>query len=138
MHYLFSEEEKKAIQECFNNAKQLLINIISSDPRCTQIWSNIIDGAYEKMSANSSTSQIVQLLFTSSITTRSMLETLIAKKIIIAFVHPNAPASPSILDPVRTKEYAATTRSDDKVLIAINPMVFNKDITGKHFIIISI
>ncbi|CAF1523613.1 unnamed protein product, partial [Didymodactylos carnosus] len=134
VHFFFSEKEKEAIYERFNSAKQLLINIISTDPRCTQIWSNIIDGAYEKITPLSSTSQIVQQLFTSSITTRPMLQELIAKKIIIAFVHPNTVASPSILDPVRTKEYATTTKFEDKALITINPMVFNYNTTihGSH------
>ncbi|CAF4361243.1 unnamed protein product, partial [Rotaria sordida] len=70
----------------------------------------------------------------STITT-SILQELIATKIIIAIVHPDAAAASEVLDPIRTKEYATTTRFEDKALIAINPMVFNNDTTSKHFII---
>ncbi|CAF2837154.1 unnamed protein product, partial [Rotaria sp. Silwood2] len=129
VHFLFSEKEKKAIFERFNEAKQFLTNVISADPRCTQVWANIIADAYEKMTVHSSTSQIIQLLFSTSTITTSRLQELIATKIIIAIVHPDAAANPSVLDPVRTKEYATTTRFEDKALIAINPMVFNNETT---------
>ncbi|CAF3548864.1 unnamed protein product [Rotaria sp. Silwood1] len=53
-----------------------------------------------------------------------------ATKIIIAIVHRNAAAAPpSVLDPIRTKEYATTTRFQGKALIASNPMTLNNDIT---------
>ncbi|CAF4850419.1 unnamed protein product [Rotaria sp. Silwood1] len=69
------------------------------------VWAHIIGGVYEK-------SQID------------------GKKIIIAIVHPNAAAAPpSIRDPIRTKEYATTTRFQGKALIASNPMTLNNDIT---------
>ncbi|CAF3909135.1 unnamed protein product [Rotaria sp. Silwood1] len=135
VHFLFSQKEKKAIFERFNEAKQFLTNVISADPRCTRVWANIIADAYEKITVHSSTSQIIQLLFSTSTITTSRLQELIAIKIIIAIVHPDAAANPSVLDPVRTKEYATTTRFEDKALIAINPMVFNNETTSKHFII---
>ncbi|CAF3801091.1 unnamed protein product [Rotaria sordida] len=130
VHFLFSEKEKKAIYERFNDAKQFLINVISADPRCTRVWANIIGGAYEKITVYSSPSQIFRLLFTSSTITTSILQELIATKIIIAIVHPDAAAASEVLDPIRTKEYATTTRFEDKALIAINPMVFNNDTTS--------
>ncbi len=68
----------------------------------------------------------------------STLQELIATRIIITIVHPDAAADPSILDPVRTKEYATTTRFEDKALIAINPMIFDNETTGKHFTIIEL
>ncbi|CAF5041440.1 unnamed protein product, partial [Rotaria sp. Silwood1] len=135
VHFLFSEQEKKAIFERFNEAKQFLTNVISTDPRCTRVWANISADAYEKITVHLSTSQIIQLLFSTSTITTSRLQELIATKIIITIVHPDAAANPSVLDPVRTKEYATTTRFEDKALIAINPMVFNNETTSKHFII---
>ncbi|CAF4764666.1 unnamed protein product, partial [Rotaria sp. Silwood2] len=44
-----------------------------------------------------------------------------------AFVHPDAKASSDVLDSVRTKQYVTTTRFEDKALIEINPIVFDKD-----------
>ncbi|CAF3447639.1 unnamed protein product, partial [Rotaria sp. Silwood2] len=127
VHYLFSEKEQQDIKNRFYYAKELLTSIISNDSRCIQLWSNIVDGVYEKMSITTPNSRVIQLLFTSPITTRLTLQELIAKKTIVAFVHPDAKASSDVLDPVRTKEYAATTRLEDKALIAINPIVFDKD-----------
>ncbi|CAF2957101.1 unnamed protein product [Rotaria sp. Silwood2] len=74
------------------------------------------------MSITTPNSRVIQLLFTPPITTR-----LIAKKIIVAFVHPDAKASSDVLDSVRTKEYVTTTRFEDKALFGINPIVFDKD-----------
>ncbi|CAF3958560.1 unnamed protein product [Rotaria sp. Silwood1] len=137
VHFLFSEKEKKAIFERFNEAKQFLTNVISADPRCTRVWANIIADAYEKITVHSSTSQIIQLLFSTSTITTSRLQELIAIKIIIAIVHPDAAANPSVLDPVRTKEYATTTRFEDKALIAINLMkkaIFERFNEAKQFL----
>ncbi|CAF5009971.1 unnamed protein product, partial [Rotaria socialis] len=93
------------------------------------VWANIIADAYEKISFDSTRSEIHNLLFTRSTIPTSRLQELIATRIIIAVVHPDAPVNPSVLDPVRTKEYATTTRFEDKALIAINPMVFSSETT---------
>ncbi|CAF1449432.1 unnamed protein product, partial [Rotaria sp. Silwood1] len=45
----------------------------------------------------------------------------------IVFVGPNEKALSVVLYPVRTKEYAKTTRFDDRAIITINPMVFDED-----------
>ncbi|CAF4462204.1 unnamed protein product, partial [Rotaria magnacalcarata] len=70
-----------------------------------------------------------QLLFATSTVPRSRLQELISTKIIVVIVHPDARADPSVLDLVRTKEYATTTPYEDKALIAINPMVFDNETT---------
>jgi hypothetical protein len=98
-----------------------------------------MDGAYKKITANMTTSDICKILFNSSISSTqiSTLERLIQQKITVAVVHPKAEASPQILDSCRTREYATTTsRSKEEILIAINPMVFDKKTTGKYFITI--
>ncbi|CAF1135828.1 unnamed protein product, partial [Rotaria magnacalcarata] len=138
VHFLFPENERKAIYERFFEAKRFLTNLLSADSRCTQVWANIIADAYEKISFDSTPSEIHNLLFSTSTIPTSRLQELIATRIIIAIVHPDAAANPSVLDPVRTKEYAATTPFEDKALIAINPMVFDNETTSKHFIIIEL
>ena len=130
LHFLFSDEEKKSMLECFNHATEFLTNVISTDFRCTQMWGDIVDSAYDKIIEGSSTLQIVQVLFSPPTTTQMMLERLIIEKIIVVVDHPSAAASESTSDPVRTKEYATTTRFGEKVLIAINPIVFNIDTTS--------
>ncbi|CAF1982207.1 unnamed protein product, partial [Rotaria magnacalcarata] len=134
VHFLFPDEEKKAIYERFDEAKRFLTNLISADPRCIHLWANIIAGVYENISVDLSPLQMYQLLFSTSNVATSRLEELIATKISIAIVHPDAAVHPSVLDLVRTKEYATTTRFDDKALIAINPMVFDNETTahGAH------
>ncbi|CAF2085152.1 unnamed protein product, partial [Rotaria magnacalcarata] len=129
VHFLFPENERKAIYERFFEAKRFLTNLLSADSRCTQVWANIIADAYEKISFDSTPSEIHNLLFSTSTIPTSRLQELIATRIIIAIVHPDAAANPSVLDPVRTKEYAATTPFEDKALIAINPMVFDNETT---------
>ncbi|CAM2704830.1 unnamed protein product [Rotaria socialis] len=129
VHFLFPENEKKAIYERCCEVKRFLTNLLSVDPRCTRVWANIIADAYEKISFDSTRSEIHNLLFTRSTIPTSRLQELIATRIIIAVVHPDAPVNPSVLDPVRTKEYATTTRFEDKALIAINPMVFSSETT---------
>ena len=138
IHPLFNEEERKAMKERFDCAKRLLANIVSSDHRCIRIWSNIVDGIYAKMDGNLSIVQTVEILLTPPNTSPSVLEKLIQEKIIIGFVHPDAVASESVLNPVRTKEYATTTPFTNKAFIAINPMVFDVNCTRKSWIIISI
>jgi hypothetical protein len=48
-HYLFSEKEQKAIHERFNDAKQFLMNVVSLDPRCAQVWANTMMALMEKL-----------------------------------------------------------------------------------------
>ncbi|CAF3202878.1 unnamed protein product [Rotaria sp. Silwood2] len=92
-----------------------------------------MNGAYKTITKNTSTSKIYKILFNSSISSTkiSTLERLIQQKITVAVIHLKAEASPQILDPCRTDEYATTTRRpNEEILIAINPLVFDKKTTG--------
>ena len=136
IHDSFPENEKKSIQERFNESKQFVANLLSSNQRCIRAWSNIVNGAYEEITINSTLSEQSEIFFRPSTMSTQALEKLISNNVIIAIVHPTAKADPSVLDPNRTKEYATTTPFDKKATICINPMVFDLDTTSKYFIII--
>ncbi|CAF3303489.1 unnamed protein product, partial [Rotaria sp. Silwood2] len=129
IHNYFSENEKKSIRERFNESKQFLANFLSSNQRCIQAWSNIVNGAYERITINSTLLEQMENFFKPSTMSTGTLEKLISNNMIIAIVHPTAKFDPSILDPNRTKEYATTTQFEKKAAICINPMVFDLDTT---------
>jgi hypothetical protein len=98
-----------------------------------------MNGAYKTITKNTPTSKIYKILFNSSISSTeiSTFERLIQQKVTVAVIHPMAEASPEILESCRTYEYAITTpRPNEEILIAINPLVFDKKTTSKYFIII--
>jgi hypothetical protein len=136
IHHYFPENERKSIRERFNESIQFLANFFSSNQRCIQAWSNIVDGAYERITINSTLLEQAEIFFKPSKMSTRTLEELISSNVIIAIVHPTAKADPSVLDPNRTKEYATTTQFEKKAAICINPMVFDLDTTSKYFIII--
>ena len=136
IHDYFPENEKKSIRERFNESKQYLANFLRSNQRCIQAWSNIVNGAYERITINSTLVEQAEIFFRPSTMSTQTLEKLISNNVIIAIVHPTAKAHPSVLNPNRTKEYATTTQFEKKVAICINPMVFDLNTTSKYFIII--
>jgi hypothetical protein len=98
-----------------------------------------MNGAYKSITKNTRSSEIYKILFNSPISSTKIftLERLIQQKITVAVIHLKAEASPQILESCRTHEYATTTpRPNEDILIAINPLVFDKKTTGKYFIII--
>jgi hypothetical protein len=72
------------------------MNVVSADPRCTQVWANTTDGAYKKITLHLSSSQMFQLLFSSSTITTPLLQILIATKAII-IIYPDVSVSPLVL-----------------------------------------
>jgi len=135
IHDYFPENQRKSIRERLNESKQFLANFLSSNQRCIQAWSNIVNGAYERITINSTLLEQTEIFFRPSTMSTRTLEKLISNNVIIAIVHPTAKADPSVLDPNRTKEYATTTQFEKKAAICINPMVFDLDTTSKYFII---
>jgi hypothetical protein len=134
IHDYFPENERKSIRERFNESKQFLADFLSSNQRCIQAWSSIVNGAYERLTINSSLLEQTDIFFRSSTMSTRTLEKLISNNVIIAIVHPTAKADPLVLDPNRTKEYATTTQFEKKTVICINPMVFDLDTISKYLI----
>ncbi|CAF1398561.1 unnamed protein product [Rotaria sordida] len=130
IHDYFPENERKSIRERFNESKQFLANFLSSNQRCVQAWSNIVNGAYERITINSTLLEQTEIFFRPSTMSTRTLEKLISNNVIITIVHPTAKVDPSVLDPNRTKEYATTTQFEKKAAICINPMVFDLDTTS--------
>ncbi|CAF4580561.1 unnamed protein product, partial [Rotaria sp. Silwood2] len=133
VHSLFSTAERVAIGDRIITAIEFLNTFFANDNRCATIWTNIMNGAYKKIKKNTPTSEIYKILFNSLISSTkiSTLKRLIQQKITVAIIHLKAEASPQILDSCRTNEYATTTRRpNEEILIAINPLVFDKKTTG--------
>ncbi|CAF3961464.1 unnamed protein product [Rotaria sordida] len=133
VHPLFSTAERQAIGDRIITAIEFLNTFFANDDYCTTIWTNIMNGAYKTITKDMTTSEICKILFNSSISSTkiSTLERLIQQKITVAVIHLKAEASPQILDSCRTNEYATTTpRPNEEILIAINPLVFDKKTTG--------
>ncbi|CAF4972111.1 unnamed protein product, partial [Rotaria sp. Silwood1] len=133
VHPLFSKAEQQAIGDRIITAIEFLNTFFANDDRCATIWTNIMNGAYKTITKGMPISKINKILFNSSISSTkiSTLERLIQQKITVAVIHLKAEASPQILDSCRTNEYATTTpRPNEEILIAINPLVFDKKTAG--------
>ncbi|CAF3760352.1 unnamed protein product [Rotaria sp. Silwood1] len=133
VHPLFLTAERQTIGDRIITAIEFLNTFFANDDRCATIWTNIMNGAYKTITKGMPISKINKILFNSSISSTkiSTLERLIQQKITVAVIHLKAEASPQILDSCRTNEYATTTpRPNEEILIAINPLVFDKKTAG--------